>query len=227
MKPLRSEAEPAASPASPEKLHPPRGATETPRAAGGRRTCCLASIGRMTSATCRDSRFHLSSLSLWHCCRTRMSISSTCTGRLRWKPRQPPARRAGRPARPAGRRQGPSPRAPGGLRSRWDAGGGGREEAAGGEGARPRRTDRQHRHGLPRSQSEERRQGKPGSSSAWAEHEHSPGQTAARTPSGFCELLGKAALPPRQLTSERVEAGEPGCVRDPSPHRYLKACLFL
>lgn len=27
-------------------------------------TCCLASIGRMTSATCRDSRFHLSSFSL-------------------------------------------------------------------------------------------------------------------------------------------------------------------
>lgn len=45
---------------------------------GGRRTCCLASIGRMTSATCRDSRFHLSSLSLWHCRRTSVNISSTC-----------------------------------------------------------------------------------------------------------------------------------------------------
>lgn len=41
-------------------------------------TCCLASIGRRMSATCRDSRFHRSSLSLWHCCRTRISISSTC-----------------------------------------------------------------------------------------------------------------------------------------------------
>lgn len=43
-----------------------------------RPTCCLASIGRRMSATCRDSRFHRSSLSLWHCCRTRINISSTC-----------------------------------------------------------------------------------------------------------------------------------------------------
>lgn len=34
----------------------------------------------MTSAICRDSRFHLSSFSLWHCCKTRMNISSTCRG---------------------------------------------------------------------------------------------------------------------------------------------------
>lgn len=40
----------------------------------------MANIGRMTSAICRDSRFHLSSFSLWHCCKTRMNISSTCRG---------------------------------------------------------------------------------------------------------------------------------------------------
>lgn len=44
----------------------------------GWQTCCLANIGRMMSAICRDSRFHLSSFSLWHCCKTRINISNTC-----------------------------------------------------------------------------------------------------------------------------------------------------
>lgn len=43
------------------------------------RTCCLPIIGRMMSAICRESLFHLSSFSLWHCCRTRINISSTYT----------------------------------------------------------------------------------------------------------------------------------------------------
>lgn len=57
---------------------PDRHLLEAPPGGGRRHTCCLASMGRMTSATCRDSRFHLSSLSLWHCRRTSVNISSTC-----------------------------------------------------------------------------------------------------------------------------------------------------
>lgn len=44
-------------------------------------TCCLAIMGRMTSAICLDNLFHLSSFSLWHCCSTRMNISNTCNTR--------------------------------------------------------------------------------------------------------------------------------------------------
>lgn len=40
-------------------------------------TCCLAIMGRMTSAICRDNLFHLSSFSLWHCWSTRINISNT------------------------------------------------------------------------------------------------------------------------------------------------------
>lgn len=42
-------------------------------------TCCLPIMGRIMSAICRDSLFHLSSFSLWHCCRTRINISNTYT----------------------------------------------------------------------------------------------------------------------------------------------------
>lgn len=34
-------------------------------------------MGRIMSAICRDNLFHLSSFSLWHCCSTKMNISST------------------------------------------------------------------------------------------------------------------------------------------------------
>lgn len=40
-------------------------------------TCCFDNMGRMMSAIWRESLFHLSSFSLWHCCSTRINISRT------------------------------------------------------------------------------------------------------------------------------------------------------
>ena len=51
-------------------------------------TCCLAIMGRMTSAICLDNLFHLSSFSLWHCCSTRMNISNTWSTHVKANVRQ-------------------------------------------------------------------------------------------------------------------------------------------